>query len=255
MTVLQEIAAGVHILRHKGKDRYGDKDEGLDVTATLVVGGAAALVVDTLGSDGQARELLAAVRRVTDLPLVAVNTHHHAGHSAGNAVFAAEGAPIWGHEEAAVLLRKGGGIRPPDRVMRGPAEVELGGRVVHLRHFGRAHTAGDLVVLVPDADVAVVGDLVEPGGPGFVDAFPLDWPDTLAVLRSHLRPGTLVVPGHGKVVDAAFVRQQHDQLAALAWLIRDGDADGAPAERVAEKSPIDRSLLAVRRGYSQLSHA
>jgi len=33
-----------------------------------------------------------------------VNTHHHFDHSFGNAVFAALGAPIWGHEETAVLL-------------------------------------------------------------------------------------------------------------------------------------------------------
>jgi len=62
------------------------------------------------------------------------------------------------------------------------------------------------------------------------------------------------VPGHGAVCDPAFVRIQHDQLAALAWLIRDGHADGAPVEAVAAKAPFDAevALTAVRRGYRQL---
>ena len=61
-----------------------------------------------------------------------------------------------------------------------------GGRVGRLRHAGRGHSAGDLVALVAvlDADVAVVGDLVEQGGPPrFDDAYPLEWPDTLAALQ------------------------------------------------------------------------
>lgn len=226
MTVLREIAAGVHVTRH-------------GVRATLVVGDDLALVVDTLADEAQARGLLAAVRRVTALPLVVVNTHEHAGHCGGNAVFAAEGASR---------------VAVPDHAGPAPVPVPLGGgRVVHLRHAGRGHSAGDLVALVPDADVAVVGDLVEQGGPPrFDDAYPLEWPDTLAALQPALTGQTQVVPGHGTVVDAAFVRAQHEQLAALAWLIRDGDADGAPAERVAERSPFEGSLTAVRRGYAQL---
>jgi glyoxylase-like metal-dependent hydrolase (beta-lactamase superfamily II) len=271
MTVLREIASGVHILRHKV----------LDVSATLVVGEESALVVDTLSTDAQAQDLLAAVRRVTDLPLAVVNTHHHFDHSFGNAVFAALGAPVWGHEETAVLLGPhGAALReqwhrewleaepllaaelatvtptPPDHTLRTEAVVDLGGRLVQLRHFGRGHSAGDLVALVPDADVAIVGDLVEQSGPPrFEDAYPLEWPDTVAALQPLLGPDTQVVPGHGKVVDAVFVRGQHEQLAALAWLIRDGDADGAPAERVAAKSPFPQepALVAVRRGYLHLN--
>ncbi|GAA0723619.1 MBL fold metallo-hydrolase [Dactylosporangium roseum] len=268
MTMLHEIASGVHVLRHKV----------LDVTATLIVGGASALVVDTLSTGAQASELLAAVRRITDLPLAVLNTHHHFDHTFGNFVFAGEGAPIWGHEETAVLLGPQHGptlcaqwqrsypeladelaavvLAPPDHTIRAEAVVDLGDRPVELRHFGRGHSAGDVVALVPDADVAVVGDLIEESGPPqFEDAYPLEWPDTVAALQSRLTPATSVVPGHGKVVDASFVRAQHEQLAALAWLIREGDQDGAPAERTAAKSPFPQelSLRAVRRGYVHLN--
>jgi glyoxylase-like metal-dependent hydrolase (beta-lactamase superfamily II) len=264
MTVLREIAAGVHVLRHPV----------LDVNATLVVGGEAALVVDTLSTERQAQELLAAVRRVTPLPLAVVNTHHHFDHTFGNAVFAAAGAPIWGHEEAAALigpaLRDAAALAhpdldlagvtptPPDRLVRTVATADLGDRLVQLRHLGRGHSVGDLVTVVPDADVVVAGDLVEESGPPqFGDAYPLEWPDTVAALLALLTPHTQVVPGHGAVVSDRFVAMQHSQLAALAWLIREGDQDGAPPERVAEKSPLpaDISLPAVRRGFLQLNKA
>src|SRR5262249_44071587 len=100
------------------------------------------------------------------------------------------------------------------------------------------------------------GDLVEQSGPPqFADAYPLDWPETLAALLPSIGPATAVVPGHGALVGRAFVDEQHRQLTALAWLIREGDADGAPAKRVAAQSPfaLDTSLAAVRRGYDQLA--
>ncbi|WP_238015782.1 MBL fold metallo-hydrolase [Dactylosporangium sp. AC04546] len=268
MTHLREIASNVHILRHKV----------LDVTAALIVGTESALVVDTLSTTAQARELLGAVRRVTDLPLAVVNTHHHFDHTFGNAVFTP--APIWGHEETAVLLGPHHGepmraecqraypdlaaelgevpLTPPTNLIRTAHDLDLGDRLVELRHFGRGHSAGDLVVLVPDADVVIAGDLVEESGPPqFDDAYPLEWPDTLAALLPHLEPTTQVVPGHGRPVDRVFVHAQHEQLASLAWLIREGDQDGAPPDRVAAKSPFpqDLSLIAVHRGYLHLNQS
>jgi glyoxylase-like metal-dependent hydrolase (beta-lactamase superfamily II) len=136
------------------------------------------------------------------------------------------------------------------------ATLRIGGRVVVLRHLGRGHTAGDLVVQVPDADLLLAGDLVEQSGPpAFGDSFPLEWPETVAGLLHLAGPGTIVVPGHGRPVDREFVAAQHRDLATLAWLIRDGDADGAPAEAVAAKAPFGPAvaLAAVRRGYAELA--
>jgi glyoxylase-like metal-dependent hydrolase (beta-lactamase superfamily II) len=270
MSTFREIATQVYQLRYPVAD----------VTVTLVVGGDTALVVDTLSTDAQAVELRTAIRAVTDLPLVVVNTHHHWDHCFGNTTLA-DGAPVWAQEEAANLLRTRGlellekwaaeisaedpvlaagvasvVLRPADHPVRVESTVDLGGRPVQLRHFGRGHTAGDLAVLVPDADVVVAGDLIEESGPpSFSDAYPLDWPDTLGNLLEHIGSSTVVVPGHGAVVDRSFVVAQHEDLISLAWLIRYGDSDGAPAEKVAERSPfgLATSLIAVRRGFDQLA--
>ena len=39
--------------------------------------------------------------------------------------------------------------------------LDLGGRRVEIVHLGRGHTDGDLVVVVPDANVIFAGDLIE----------------------------------------------------------------------------------------------
>jgi glyoxylase-like metal-dependent hydrolase (beta-lactamase superfamily II) len=269
MTSFAEVAPGVHVLRYPV----------LDVNVTLVLGDGAALVVDTLSTDAQAAELRDAVRRVTTAPLRVVNTHHHFDHCFGNAVLAGPGTEVWAAEEAARLLRERGAavqraaylelagdpdladavatvrLRPPDRTVHLESTLDVGGRAVVLRHLGRGHTAGDLVVHVPDADLLVVGDLVEESGPpAFADAYPLEWPETLAALLRLATPGTAVVPGHGAIVGTGFVRGQHEELTALEWLIRDGHADGAPVAEVAAKAPFGPvAAVAVERGYAELS--
>jgi glyoxylase-like metal-dependent hydrolase (beta-lactamase superfamily II) len=254
----------------------------LDVNVSLIVGSEVAVVVDTLSTAAQATELVAAVQAITRLPLVIVNTHHHVDHCLGNAVVAesSPGCSIWAHESTLITLREDGAklqrawyeefmatdpelaegiaaatLRPPDRGVHTKSIMDIGGRAVELRHLGRGHTEGDLIVVVPTAGVIIAGDLVEQGGPpSFEDSYPLDWPHTLAALRQLPGPTAIVVPGHGSVVDLEYVRAQHGELTELEWLIRDGHADGATPESVAAKAPFgpELALVAVRRGYAEL---
>jgi glyoxylase-like metal-dependent hydrolase (beta-lactamase superfamily II) len=253
----------------------------LKVNCTLVIGDERALLIDTLSTDDQATELGAAVRALTDLPLTLVNTHFHYDHSFGNATLAGPDTEIWASQACADELRDRGRhwqlrwqdeiaafdqplalavgqvtLRPPDRVAHGSVDLDLGGVTVTLVSVGRGHTDGDLVARV--GDLVVAGDLIESGAPpDFADSYPLDWPQTLATVT---RLGTMFVPGHGPVMTHDEVIDQHDGLARLEWLIRDGHADGASVQKVAHASELTRwgetgreqALHAVRRGFGQL---
>ncbi|MEH1015011.1 MBL fold metallo-hydrolase [Micromonospora sp. CPCC 206060] len=269
-----EIADRVFVLRYPV----------LDVNVALLVGDGAALLVDTLSTAGQAAELARAVRAVTPYPWTVVNTHHHFDHCFGNRTLAADPPrPVYAHEVTVRLLRDHPDevrrqahaemlpdhpalaaelavtpLLPPTGTVHTETTLDIGGRVVVLRHPGRGHTAGDLVVSAPDADVLVAGDLIEESGPpAFEESFPLDWPAAVAELIRLTGPATVVVPGHGSVVDAAFVRAQHAGLTDLAGLIRAGYAAGRPAGEVAAAAPFGPgpALVAVRRGYAQLAAA
>jgi glyoxylase-like metal-dependent hydrolase (beta-lactamase superfamily II) len=268
-----EIADRIYLLRHPV----------LDVNVTLVVGTGAALVVDTLSTATQATSLVAAARRVTSQPWAVVNTHHHFDHAFGNAVVAGSPpCPIWAHEAAAARLAAGPAVvaaaaawathtdrrlaaelavvtvLPPSHLVQIESTVDVGGRPVVLRHFGRAHTDGDLVVHVPDVDLVVAGDIVEESGPpSFDDSYPLEWPETLARLLRMMTPETVVIPGHGVPVGHGFVTGQHQELAALEWLIRDAHGDGAPQSAAAAHAPFGpkAARAAIARGYAELSGA
>jgi glyoxylase-like metal-dependent hydrolase (beta-lactamase superfamily II) len=265
VTSFSEVADRVFVLRYPV----------LDVNVTLVVGDERALLVDTLATTAQARELAASVATLTRHPLVVLNTHHHFDHCFGNAVF--PDAPVYAHPEAAARMALADPsslstvwvpahpgldglsttrIRLPDRHVAHEERLDLGGRTVLLCHPGRGHTAGDVVALVPDAGVLVAGDLIEESGPPqFEDSFPLDWPEAVAALLA-LDP-RVVVPGHGAVCDAAFVRGQHEELAALSWLIREAHADGAPADEVVRRClyEFETAAAAVAHGYAELDDA
>jgi glyoxylase-like metal-dependent hydrolase (beta-lactamase superfamily II) len=243
----------------------------------LVVGGARCLVIDTRSSHVQGAELAAAVREVTPLPWVVVNTHAHWDHCFGNHVFLP--ADRWGHHRCAAVLEAYGDLQrritarharsegetgfadeldevvvtPPDHTFDERVELDLGDRVVELRHLGRGHTDSDVVVLPAGTDVCFAGDLVEEGAPPeYADAFPLDWPITLGRLAD-LAPGT-VVPGHGEVVELGFVREQTATVTRVAALAREAHAAGRAVEDTAETLPLPLPMAerALRRAYRQL---
>src|SRR5439155_3629170 len=127
-------------------------------------------------------------------------------------------------------------IVAPTRTFDRSATVDLGGRSVELRHLGRAHTDNDIVVIVPDAGVVFAGDLVEEGGPPyFGDSYPLEWPATDEALLGLV--GGPVVPGHGAVVDAAFVRNQLEQIEA-GVAARRAHQEGSPIEAAMKDVPF-----------------
>ncbi|MFJ5223495.1 MBL fold metallo-hydrolase [Streptomyces sp. NPDC088400] len=217
-----------------------------DATAGLVAGDGAALLYDTGSTVREGAAIRAAAqsllggRRVTHVAL----SHPHFDHVLGTAAFS--GVEVYGAVGTAELLAPGGAGRSalyedavregvdaaraaeavdvlvlPRHAVSGELTVDLGGRQVLLANVGPGHTGHDLAALVPGVgtgspDVVFCGDLVEESGEPQAgpDAVPAHWPAALDRLLALGGEDALYVPGHGAVVDAAFVRAQRDALAA-----------------------------------------
>ena len=270
-----EVAHDVWVARH----------EWFDVNITLVRGTSGLLVVDTHASASAARTVVEDVRALGAGEVVAVvNTHEHFDHTFGNGTFReVYGAiPLHAHEVAAANTIPAGErvkglydqpenahdphreevqateIVPADTTFSSAVALDLGDRLVELVHPGRGHTAGDLVVRVPDADVVLAGDLVEESGPpGFgADCHPMEWPLSLDIVLGLLTPSSVVVPGHGALVDRDFVEEQRNTIGIVAETIRDLATRGVPLAEAVDATewpyPRDRLAEAVRRGYEHL---
>ncbi|MCX2179789.1 MBL fold metallo-hydrolase [Streptomyces sp. SKN60] len=211
---------------------------GWDATTGLVIGRDAVLLYDTGATLAEGAELRAQVtaltggRRVTHVAL----SHPHFDHVLGTAVFA--GAEVFGAVGMDTLLREEAEELRMDAVRQGVDEaaateaaevlvapkhtvtgewtLDLGARQVLLANVGPGHSGHDLAVFVPGApEVVFCGDLVEESGEPQAgpDALPGRWPAALDRLLALGGEDAVYVPGHGAVVDAAFVRRQRDELA------------------------------------------
>ncbi len=262
--------------------------EWCSVNVTVIAGSLGAIIVDTGASGDVGARVADDVRRlgVGDV-LAVVDTHWHFDHSFGNdALLAAwPQARLIAHETAAAELAEWGEpwrrraaddpaephaaeldatiLRVPGETFSAVTVLDLGDRQVEVLHPGAGHTGGDAVLRVGDVDTVVVGDLVEatPDGgsatPAFgPDSHPLAWPSALDVVLDLLTPATVVVPGHGGIVDRDLVEQQRNEIGLVAQGIRDAAAAGVPVEEALAHGewpyPTQALAEAVRRGYAAL---
>ncbi len=207
--------------------------------AGLVAGDGASLLVDTLFDLPLTREMLAAMKPITDgAPITdALITHSNGDHTHGNQlldasvrIIAATGtAEEIAHGMAPEMLAmtqtgnlgpvaspyardrfghfdfSGITLRNADLTFDRELTIDVGGRQVKLLNLGPAHTAADSVVHVPDAGVLFGGDLLFIGCTPIVWAGPIaNWIaacDTMIALDA-----PIVVPGHGPVTDPDGIR-------------------------------------------------
>ncbi len=217
--------------------------------AGLVAGDGAALLVDTLFDLALTREMLTAMKPITDrAPITdALITHSNGDHTHGNQlldasvrIIAAEGtAEEIAHGMAPEMLamtqtgnlgpvatpyareRFGyfdfGGItvRNADQTFDRDLTIDVGGRQINLLNLGPAHTAADSVVHVPDAGVLFGGDLLFIGCTPIVWAGPIDnWVAACDAMIALDAP--TVVPGHGPVTDPDGIRAVRGYLVHVA---------------------------------------
>ncbi len=186
----------------------------------FVVGRDGVLVVDAHINAEMARQIQQRVREVTDKPILyLVNTNYHGDHTFGNHAFPSQTRILAhsatarrmqhiDHEKRLLMPTVNGDrsvygdavLRMPDLTFDERLRIDLGDRIVELRHFGHGNTPGDTVVYVPSARVAWTGNLVLgiPLPPIF-EGKTVDYLETISRFSRSLDVKT-IVPGHGPIV-------------------------------------------------------
>jgi cyclase len=198
----------------------------------FVIGDDGVAVIDTFENPEASKQMLAEIRKLTQLPIkFVVNTHYHIDHVSGNSLFQQNGAvvfaqrnvPSWIHTENLKFFGKD--IKPeqrkmvealgsPDAVYDTGVTLFLGSRRIDVRVFP-GHTGGDSVVFIPDANIVFTGDLFWRNTlPNLIDATTSAWIPTLNSVVA-IAPDATYVPGHGDVGNATDVKNFRDYLAFL----------------------------------------
>ena len=232
-------------LKEIGNDVYAclQEDRGLGTSNSGLINRGGGLVVDTFWDLPHTHALIECYSRVwKEQARRVVNTHHNGDHCWGNQLFA--GAEIIGHRLCAEYLRHenpgvmqalrnstdsddaalaafaraladwdftGIELTPPTTLIEDRLDLQLDGIRVELLYVGPAHTAGDVIVHLPEQRVVFTGDIL------FRLCTPIGWEGTFAKWKEaldlviDLNP-QVVVPGHGPLCGVEGPREMKAYL-------------------------------------------
>jgi len=179
------------------------------------------------------------------------------GNVAGNIADATEGAAILAHEN--VLSRMAHGTEgqpavPADALPTDAYFVDFyklshyfNGEGIQLFHMPKAHTDGDSIVHFRGTDVIALGDLMSTGSYPVIDVAKggtingvldgLNRVLDMSIAEFRLEGGTLMVPGHGRLVDSADVAYYRDMLTIIRDRVEDLIKKGRTLEQVKAANP------------------
>jgi glyoxylase-like metal-dependent hydrolase (beta-lactamase superfamily II) len=270
----------------------GDGGWGLS-NAGLVTADGVSMLIDTTFDRRCAERMLEALARVTaDHPIEsAANTHGNGDHCFGNALLP-DSIPVYATKAADAELRVATpqmlaaleliddspewrtfwsrtlgrfdfletALRLPTDTFEGQLDVKVGEREVSIIEVGPAHTAGDAILAVPDAEVVFTGDILFSGGTPIVWQGPIqNWLDACDRIES-FQPRVLV-PGHGPVTDTSGLADTRRYLEFVrdaaharhrAEMTADDAADDIDISQFRDWGEPERIVVNVEAAYREL---
>ena len=188
-----------------------------DPNSGVIIGDHSVMVVEAQATPRLAKKVIGEIRKVTDKPIShLVLTHYHAVRVLGASAYDADQI-IMSDAARAMVVERGQedwdsefqrfprlfeghesipGLTWPTTTFSHAMTVYLGTRRVDIMHLGRAHTAGDAVVWVPDQEVMFTGDIVEYQSACYCgDGHFADWGETLDNIATF--DAASIAPGRG----------------------------------------------------------
>lgn len=226
-----------HVYYVEGLPGVATDNQGFISNAGFVITGDGVVIFDALGTPSLAVKLIEKIREITDEPIRRVIvSHYHADHIYGLQVFEELGAKIyaplgsqtylqsdsaknrleersfslepWVNEDTRLVL--------PDVTVSKSERFEMGDLSFTISYVGKAHSDGDLSLLVEPDRVLFSGDIIFEGRIPFVgSADSKFWLETLTRLETGGL--TALIPGHGpaSTEPASTITQTREYLAYL----------------------------------------
>ena len=128
---------------------------------------------------------------------------------------------------------------PPNVTLATQMTLYRGSREIQIRFLGRGHTAGDVVVLLPNEKVVMTGDFLTSGLSNMSDSYPEEWVTSLDALKK--LDFDTVLPGHGDAftdktkIDyfQAYLRDVWSEVSRLK-------KEGVSAEEAAKRADLTK---------------
>lgn len=248
------------------------ENKGFRMNLGFVVGKDAVAVIETGYHEPMAREMLAHIAKITKAPVkYVINTNSQPDRFLGNEYFRQQGATIIASTAEAKRMAAIGGMvaqasesalglrpgsiaipNPPDKILDGDSELDLGGLKLVLRQFGAAHTPSPLVVYIPQDKVVYAGDILYSGRlPAVIDGGNVkSWIEVFDKLRGF--GDVLFVPGHGKPARlAAFEFSTREYLFLLRKHMRRALEQNMDQQDALKT--LDQSKFAKLENYQELA--
>jgi glyoxylase-like metal-dependent hydrolase (beta-lactamase superfamily II) len=243
-----------HVYYVEGIPGIATDNEGFISNAGFVVTSDGVVVFDSLGTPSLAYKLVQKIKTITKQPIKkVVVSHFHADHIYGLQVFEEIGAEIiapygaqkyirsdaakerleerqfsldpWVNENTRLVL--------PDTTVSKSTEFTMGGLTFTINFMGKAHSDGDLTMLVEPDKVLFSGDIIFQGRIPFVgSADSKKWLETLTRLETEGL--TALVPGHGPASSnpGNTISLTRSYLAHLRQVMGAGIEDFTPFDEV-----------------------
>jgi len=231
----EKISNHVYVI-HGPLELPNETNEGFMNNPAFIVTDNGVVVIDPGSSVHTGNMLLREIRKVTDMPVIAVfDTHIHGDHWLGNDAIQRSypDADIYAHHKTISMVDNGEGqnwldlmhnmtkgatdgtkIVNAQDALKGGEDLSIGGHQFQIIHHGQAHTVTDIMILYKEDSVLFTGDNVTNKRIiRMVDASFKGSIETIEKAKS--LQAAIVVPGHGKSGGAELLDNYHTYLSVL----------------------------------------
>lgn len=231
----EKVAENTWVM-HGPRELPNPENKGFMNNPGFVKTSAGLVIIDPGSTVKVGEHVLAEVKKINQLPVVAVfNTHIHGDHWLGNQAIKAAypEVKIYGHPQMLVEIENGEGeswvntmdrltegaskgtiVVAPDQTINNKDIVKIGNTQFKIHHYGIAHTKTDIMIEVVENSVVFLGDnVLALRLPRASDG---NFQGNISTIRTILDNDVKIyVPGHGPTGDETMVKVYLDYLTLV----------------------------------------